>query len=229
MYRNLRFPVFDRKEVPLLKLLLMKLAVVTNDALKEEFLENKLPDYANVCFVKMPQNIPVDSYIVFDLLFENTSERISLLKQFFPRPVFINAVANTLKVIDQPFIRINAWPTFLKNDIKEIAVLPEQQQILIEIFKQLDWKYKPVPDITGMISPRIVATIINEAYYTLEDNISTRDEIDIAMKLGTNYPYGPFEWSKKIGLKNVYDVLNQLRKENNLYEVSTLLTNEINV
>lgn len=208
---------------------MMKLAVVTNDALREEFFENKTLDYANVCFVKMPQNIPADTYIVFDLLFENTSERISLLKQFFPRPVFINAVANTLKVIDQPFIRINAWPTFLKNDIKEIAALPEQQQAVKEVLKQLGWKYQFVPDITGMISPRIVATIINEAYHTLEDNVSTKDEIDIAMKLGTNYPYGPFEWSKKIGLKNVYGVLTQLRKENNLYEVSTLLMNEIKI
>lgn len=207
----------------------MKLAVVTNDVLREEFLATKIPDYANVCFVKTPQNIPADTYIVFDLLFENTSERISLLKQFLPRPVFINAVTDTLKIIDQPFIRINAWPTFLKSDIKEIASLPEQQQTVIEVFTQLGWKYELIPDITGMVTPRIVSTIINEAYHTLEDNVSTKDEIDIAMKLGTNYPYGPFEWSKKIGLKNVYDVLNQLREENNSYEVSTLLTNEINV
>jgi 3-hydroxybutyryl-CoA dehydrogenase len=34
-----------------------------------------------------------------------------------------------------------------------------------------------------------------------DDEISTKAEIDIAMKLGTNYPYGPFEWSEKSGWK----------------------------
>jgi 3-hydroxyacyl-CoA dehydrogenase len=43
--------------------------------------------------------------------------------------------------------------------------------------------------------------IINEAYFALEDNVSTKAETDIAMKLGTNYPYGPFEWGQLIGLK----------------------------
>ena len=42
--------------------------------------------------------------------------------------------------------------------------------------------------------------IINEAYFTWEAGTSTKEEIDIAMKLGTGYPYGPFEWGEKIGL-----------------------------
>jgi len=90
----------------------------------------------------------------------------------------------------------------------------------------LGWRYQLVPDITGMISSRIISTIINEAYYTLGAGVSSRNEIDIAMKLGTNYPYGPFEWSQKIGLKRIYELLNQLSKEKKLYEVATLLTNE---
>jgi 3-hydroxybutyryl-CoA dehydrogenase len=49
--------------------------------------------------------------------------------------------------------------------------------------------------------------IINEAYYTVEEGTATRADVDLAMKLGTNYPYGPFEWSQKIGLGSVYDVL----------------------
>ena len=68
--------------------------------------------------------------------------------------------------------------------------------------------------------------IINEAYFALESNISTKEEIDIAMKLGTNYPFGPFEWSKKIGLKKIYLLLNELSKQDKRYEPSTLLTNE---
>ena len=98
-----------------------------------------------------------------------------------------------------------------------------------KVFDELGWDYQLVPDITGMISARIAGAIINEAYHTLQAKVSTRSEIDIAMKLGTHYPYGPFEWSKKIGLKKVYEMLLQLSKENSRYEVSTLLKDEANV
>ena len=73
------------------------------------------------------------------------------------------------------------------------------EKILSLLNRKTEW----VPDVKGFISPRIVSMIINEAYFTLEENVSTKEEIDIAMKLGTNYPYGPFEWSKKIGLKKL--------------------------
>lgn len=202
------------------------MAVITNDVLKEEFLSKKLPENANVCIVNEPCNLPPDAYIVFDLLFEPNPERIDLLKQFLPTPILINAVTDTLYNIGQPFIRINAWPTFLQRDILEVVALPVQQAMVHTVFEQLGWRYQLVPDIAGMIAPRIVSTIINEAYYTAEAEISSKSSIDIAMKLGTNYPYGPFEWSEKIGLKNIYRLLTELSKEKNLYEVSTLLNME---
>ncbi len=205
----------------------MKLAVITNEVLKEEFLSKNGQHTANVYFVNEPQDVPADSYIVFDLLFEYSNERVSLLKQFLPRPVVINAVTDTLQSIGQPFIRINAWPTFLKRDITELVAVPGKEAIVQAIFDQLGWRSQLVPDIAGMISARIVATIINEAYFTAADKVSTKDAIDTAMKLGTNYPYGPFEWGEKIGLKNIHTLLLQLCKEKNLYEVSTLLLDEL--
>ncbi|MFT3932523.1 MAG: 3-hydroxyacyl-CoA dehydrogenase family protein [Chitinophagaceae bacterium] len=207
----------------------MKLAVVTNEALKGEFFSRKLPDYANVCVVQDPRNIPPDTYIVFDLLFEHTPQRVDLLKQFLPRPVIINAVTDTLSEINQPFIRINAWPGFLSRDTIEVSASKEQAEIINKLFKELGWQYVLVPDITGMVSPRIIANIINEAYCTLAEKVSAKKEIDMAMKLGTNYPYGPFEWLEKIGKQNITVLYKRLRCENVLYEVSTLLTDEINV
>jgi len=207
----------------------MKLAVITGEGLEKEFASKQISGYANVCVVNEPQNVPADSYIVFDLLFKNTPERVSLLRQFLPRPVFINSVTDTLAAVDQPFIRINAWPTFWERNIIEVAALPGGEKTVKKVFDELGWDYQLVPDITGMISARIAGAIINEAYHTLQAKVSTRSEIDIAMKLGTHYPYGPFEWSKKIGLKKVYEMLLQLSKENSRYEVSTLLTDEANV
>ena len=207
----------------------MKLAVITGEGLEKEFASKQISGYANVCVVNEPQNVPADSYIVFDLLFKHTPERVSHLRQFLPRPVIINSVTDTLTAVDQPFIRINAWPTFLERNIVEVAALPGGEKTIEKVFNELGWNYLLVPDITGMISARIAGAIINEAYHTLQAKVSTRSEIDIAMKLGTHYPYGPFEWSKKIGLKKVYEMLLQLSKENSLYEVSTLLSDEADV
>ena len=68
--------------------------------------------------------------------------------------------------------------------------------------------------------------IINEAYYTLGAQVSTREEIDIAMKLGTSYPYGPFEWAAKIGLKRIYELLVELSKVDERYTPAPLLAAE---
>ena len=69
--------------------------------------------------------------------------------------------------------------------------------------------------------------IINEAFFALEAGVSTMEEIDVAMKLGTNYPYGPFEWCKKIGLKKVYDLLEKLSKTDDRYTIAQAMKNEI--
>ncbi len=70
--------------------------------------------------------------------------------------------------------------------------------------------------------------IINEAYYALGDGVSSKADIDIAMKLGTGYPYGPFEWSQLIGLKNINELLLQLMKLDKKYSPAPALTKELN-
>ena len=80
-----------------------------------------------------------------------------------------------------------------------------------------------MPDIAGFITPRIVVSIINEAHIALEEKVSNETEIDTAMKLGTNYPYGPFEWNELIGPEKVYNLLDALSKEHERYRPCELL------
>ena len=68
--------------------------------------------------------------------------------------------------------------------------------------------------------------IINEAYFAVEDNVSSKTEIDTAMKLGTNYPHGPFEWAGLIGNKNILALLQQLYVTDRRYKPSELLIKE---
>ena len=78
-----------------------------------------------------------------------------------------------------------------------------------------------------MIAPRVIASIINEAYFALGEKISSKESIDIAMRYGTNYPYGPFEWSQKIGVENVYALLKKLGENDSRYEIAKALEKEI--
>ena len=73
--------------------------------------------------------------------------------------------------------------------------------------------------------------IINEAYFTVQEGTAEKDAIDQAMKLGTNYPHGPFEWAEMIGLENVLDLLEAVYADtrDERYKVCPLLKKEVNL
>ena len=124
------------------------------------------------------------------------------------------------------FIRINGWNSFLKRNLVEAAGADENKKAGEKVFSCFNKSTEWVPDIPGFITPRVISMIINEAWFTLDEKVSTKEEIDTAMKLGTNYPYGPFEWGTRIGLKNVYELLTMLSKINSRYTPSSLLQKE---
>lgn len=203
----------------------MDIAVLADDTLKKEFLSKQKPANAEIIWADGIRSLGIiDADIYFDLLFEYDASRIAALKKLLPKPVIINSPVYTLKDTGAQFIRINAWPTMLERNTVEAAGDPG---IAGNVFGQLGWEYKMVPDITGMVTPRIISMIINEAWYTFGDNTSTKEEIDIAMKLGTNYPLGPFEWGEKIGLDKVAALLKELNRTDERYTIAPALINEI--
>ncbi|MGB0454391.1 MAG: 3-hydroxyacyl-CoA dehydrogenase family protein [Bacteriovoracaceae bacterium] len=74
-----------------------------------------------------------------------------------------------------------------------------------------------------------LAMIINEAYFSLEDGLCTKEDIDTAMKYGVNYPLGPFEWADKGSLKSIVYLLDDLfeAKKDKRYACSELLRQDI--
>jgi 3-hydroxybutyryl-CoA dehydrogenase len=135
-------------------------------------------------------------------------------------PLFINSVLYPIGP-NNKIIRINGWDGFLQQSSWEIAgILTEEARKVLEY---LGKKVIQTADEPGFISARIIAMIINEAYYAKEENVSTEAEIDTAMKLGTNYPYGPFEWAEKIGLQNICSLLSVLTVKDKRYSPAPLL------
>jgi 3-hydroxybutyryl-CoA dehydrogenase len=60
---------------------------------------------------------------------------------------------------------------------------------------------------------RIELTIINEAYLAAGEGVAAPPDIDRAMKLGSNHPYGPFERAGTLGLRAVVDGLRSLEQQ----------------
>ena len=145
------------------------------------------------------------------------------------KPILINAVTQTLSAVNAPanVIRINGWPGFLKRPVWEVA--GKISEAANNLFKHLDKKITVIPDEPGFISARIIAMIINEAYFATGDKVSSREEIDTAMKLGTNYPLGPFEWAAAIGPANVLELLRQLYETDKRYKPAPLLLAEVTI
>jgi 3-hydroxybutyryl-CoA dehydrogenase len=124
-------------------------------------------------------------------------------------------------------IRFNGWSTFLNRPTLELATPgKEWMEKAISVCSALNKTPEWVPDLPGFVSARVVSMIINEAWFAFGEGVSTKEEIDTALKLGTNYPFGPFEWGKKIGLLNIYRLLEKLSETDSRYIPSPFLKEE---
>ena len=207
----------------------MQIVVLANDNLKEELLSNGTQPAVDVIWIEKPEEFlsyPA-AFACMDLVFEKETQRIQILESLLPATVIINSVEHTLQETNPSFIRINAWNSFLKsNFIEASATMMEAKQKAEAVFAPFQKKMEWLPDEPGFLTPRVVSMIINEAFISLEEGVSSKEEINTAMKLGTNYPYGPFEWAEKIGLKNVTSLLQKLSIAEKRYEPSSLLTQQ---
>ena len=97
---------------------------------------------------------------------------------------------------------------------------------VVSVFDQLNKKIIKVADEPGLVAARIISMIINEAFFTVGDQVCSRQEIDTAMKLGTNYPLGPFEWMAEIGLENILELLQKLALTDKRYLPAPQLARE---
>ena len=204
----------------------MQIVVLANDDLKEELLSNGIQPAVDVIWIQKPEeflNYPT-AFACMDLGFEKEPQRIQILENLLPATVIINSVEHTLQETNPSFVRINGWNSFLKSNLIEAsATTTEAKQkaeaVLVQFNKKMEW----LSDVPGFVTPRVISMIINEAFISLEEGVSTKEEINTAMKLGTNYPYGPFEWGQIIGLKNITSLLQKLSITEKRYKPSSLL------
>ncbi len=157
--------------------------------------------------------------VIFDLNFDDDPSNAASYFSLKEKPVFVSAVklslaesvyASDTKVKCRLF-GINALPGFINHSKWEISLHRKfETPELDKLMQQFGIEYAAIEDRVGMVKPRIIFMIINEACYTLQEGTASIEDIDMAMKLGTNYPFGPFEWCDKIGISDVFETLSVL-------------------
>ncbi|GAB2865719.1 3-hydroxyacyl-CoA dehydrogenase [Streptomyces deserti] len=78
------------------------------------------------------------------------------------------------------------------------------------LFQALGKKVSVIGDVPGMIVARTVARIVDLAHDAVAKGVATEEDVDTAMRLGVNYPLGPFEWSRRLGRDWAYALLDEL-------------------
>ena len=85
--------------------------------------------------------------------------------------------------------------------IRGLATSDETYQRSLDIIERLGkTAVTALRDYPGFIVNRILVPMINEAFFALMEGVATAEDIDTAMKLGTNQPMGPLELADFVGL-----------------------------
>lgn len=77
--------------------------------------------------------------------------------------------------------------------------------------RKLEPAAEPLPAAEAeAVVERLVACLVNEASYALDEGVASAADIDLAMRLGLNHPRGPFEWRAALGAGRVVELLAEL-------------------
>ncbi|RAJ85685.1 3-hydroxybutyryl-CoA dehydrogenase [Chitinophaga dinghuensis] len=216
----------------------MNILVIADAQRYEELQEKGLAKHNVQWKTNLEDVLSVKAFdLVIDTLFDDRLSNAAIYARNPEVPVLACTVKISLAEVmshtafEQGFnlMGCNLLPGFITMPVTEVSVLDNTQfGQLDNIMYQLGWEYAVVTDTVGMVTPRVICMIINEAYITAEEGTANRADIDISMKLGTNYPFGPFEWCERIGVKNVYEVLKAVQESlnDNRFEVAALLETE---
>ena len=212
----------------------MKIAVAGEEKRRSEF-RNIISDLHEL--TEINEFTVQTEFTSYDLIVDlNADDRTEMIEAIFTSGKFVllcavkKSVAQLTrnKIITSSVAGLNALPTFLKRPFQEISFADKDDiSHWKNLFELLNWKPKIVKDQAGMVTPRILFMIFNEAFFTLEEGTASKEDIDAGMKMGTAYPMGPFEWCEQIGLKNIYETLQSIQSfaNNDRYKICPLLKN----
>lgn len=161
--------------------------------------ENGAEDKKKALLQRLDASLPASSILVSSCLRFSTTLMASWLKN----PERLVGFASFYPLKDRKLIELAGGLRTAE------AALAQAERLFDSLGKQT----VRIKDNPGLTFPRILSLIINEAARSLEEGVAAAEEIDIAMRLGVNYPQGPLRWADQIGLDEVLAVLEGLQQE----------------
>jgi 3-hydroxybutyryl-CoA dehydrogenase len=163
--------------------------------------------------------------VVVDCLFFDLEEKYTSLRSFesgnailisntltAPATAIARHISGFKRIIGVPIL-----PTQLATQKAIEYSVPLQQEDMTsngELLRSLFRKdIEKIGDSVAGIFPRTIAMVINEAAFALQEGVATAADIDMAMKMGTNYPKGPLAWCDEIGAYTIVAILEALQIE----------------
>jgi len=191
----------------------LKLAVQHADLVVEAATENES--------LKMKIFADLDKYCPAECILASNTSSISITK-----------IASSTKrqglVIGMHFM--NPVPLMpLVEIINGYTTSSQTTSAIIDLAKKLNKTPVVVNDYPGFVANRILMPMINEAIYTLYENVAGVIEIDTVMKLGMAHPMGPLQLADFIGLDVCLSIITILYNGfgNQKYAPCPLLVNMV--
>ncbi|MBI2521928.1 MAG: 3-hydroxybutyryl-CoA dehydrogenase [Bdellovibrio sp.] len=100
----------------------------------------------------------------------------------------------------------------LVEGIRGLETSDETFTAIEQLAQKMGKTFVKVNDVAGFAVNRILMPMINEAVYVLSEGIASVEDIDTAMKLGTNQPMGPLTLADFIGLDTCLAIMEVLHE-----------------
>ncbi len=160
------------------------------------------------------KNVPADTDLVIEAIFENKEVKLSIFKELDviikPDSIFAsNTSSISITELSAPtradkFIGMHFMNPVPMMKLVEIIRGYSTSDETFSTIKDLSEKLGKVPvevfDYPGFVANRILIPMINEAAFALMEGVASAEDIDTVMKLGMNHPMGPLTLADFIGL-----------------------------
>jgi 3-hydroxybutyryl-CoA dehydrogenase len=175
----------------------LSLAVKTADLIIEA-----VPEVASIkkeVFEKIEEFAPAECYFATNTSTMSPTE----IASFSKRPEKTIAMHFFNPVHKMPLVEI----------VRGLETNNETVDIIKEVATKMGKETVVINEFPGFVTSRISALVGNEAFYMLQEGLGTPEEIDKAIKLGLNYPMGPFELGDLVGLDTRLNNLKYLHEK----------------
>ncbi len=97
--------------------------------------------------------------------------------------------------------------------VRGLETSDETAEVIQQVARLMGKETVVINEFPGFVTSRISALVGNEAFYMLQEGLGSPEEIDKAIKLGLNYPMGPFELGDLVGLDTRLNNLKYLHEK----------------